>query len=489
MALDKGILAGSLFFLLLAVLLWKSNTFLIETWNHETEDGIKYLGSKALYVDLWIKCIALVSVERFIHGISKTWVSDEVNRKKESIGFVGAQPHSYAAPWYFEAIDTLGKDLEIFPCLKGQIERQNGLSHKVLRSVFDGGLSSRIFKLSITLSKLVLNSAFMCMNLLTLPPRDPKLPLNQARYYVLYFEATIMAYRCLKLAYLLLRGTMAFCGWPYRGFASSIARSLEKASEWSAFQMLRHLNTAHVGKLFDDRATECDEFGVPSLKFLVAGCQLLSSIILYGGLGMMAMAVKLSQLSFVEEKLVQDYDYQDVIKVLGFTLNMVSIFDIADIEMASVKRLLIQDKEYSLTSCAAPSPLWTAWELHLADQLQQCMGSFHSFVIVATMTANDVRKLLIEQEERLPNLYFQMLAMHEDELLQNLDPVAKVFIYSGLHQKRRLIVEEDRVLYQPLKTENEKPLLETEDEKIGMKAQQVDESGPAETSRNAVTPI
>merc|ERR1712176_1752035 len=120
--------------------------------------------------------------------------------------------------------------------------------------------------------------------------------------------------------------------------------------------------------------------------------------VVLGGLGVTAIAAKVSQLHFVQTELGWNYMPAEWIKLAGVALNMVSIFDLADIEKSAIKRLLIQEKEYGS-----------------AERIKEVSGSsLSSFLMMATLSHIDIRRLLVKQAESVPQLLYDVCTFDVD---------------------------------------------------------------------------
>jgi hypothetical protein len=381
----------------------------VSTWDDDT----KYLTKTGICFDLCLKLGLLMGVQFGIVNLPNRCSDTDSNDRRNAIGFDGNNYQLGVSLYYH-----LGKPNDPYFPVVGSMERCSGLSPEVLMRVFDKDMNIRTLKVAIMFGKVVLVVSGMTLNLFALPTRDPTEPLNEARHYVVYFEATWLAYKFGRLlgncvsacVSAILAPSEPLFGELCLDHASKIARSAEEVAEWSSFQLLRNLGTVSIATTATDMLHVTKLIFNPSTKYLKA---LLSTVfpLVWGCLGVMSLAAKIAQLDFLRTSLYTEYMFNvdKVVRLLSFTVAVVSIYDIGDEHKNAVQRFCVQDYEHALCNGKYPAPIWKAWERKLACALKHTFDPYTSFIIMATLDASDLRRLLIDQTQEPPDLLIDLL--------------------------------------------------------------------------------
>mmetsp|Transcript_116067 Transcript_116067/g.223873 ORF Transcript_116067/g.223873 Transcript_116067/m.223873 type:complete len:455 (+) Transcript_116067:113-1477(+) len=402
----------------------------------EVKDGTHYLSRAGLFWSMWTRLGMLyLARNMLLFNAPNLLMTSAQFKKLKFFGAASASDSMLVKLLYFYQIDPLEENL--FPALSTFGDRLNGVSDDSIRDVLTSGDSTRVAKLAVMCGQVILNCAFMYLNLTSLPERDPFEALNQAKHYVTYFECTVMAFLILQVVATSVHSLLL----GFKGAAAVFATRVKAVAGWSAFHLLRYANPTFAMTWFDNKRSSVRETYSPDNSTAIATFSTFVVTLVGGGLGIMAMAVKVSQLGFVHEKTVWDYHIPEAIKLAGFTLNIVSIFDLGDITKHAVHRFLVQDKEHGLLS--DPFPIWLAWEQHLSERILKTFGSgFKSFIIMATLSADDIRRLLIEQEQQPPALLRKALTV--DETILDKIPAAEQVIVKDAIMSRIALWNESR---------------------------------------------
>jgi hypothetical protein len=406
-----------------------------KTYGKTWDDGTKYLDPYGLYMQGSVYAGIYFTITLMLSNLIGC-TSVKGQRKTAalacaanpvSVGFTGLLYYHCAAI-----------DQESFFPLDGCKERHNGLRKDLVKEIFSSGLGKRALKLLWKCIQVALISFTLLSNMVHLPPRDPTMPLNQARYYVAFFEVTVLAFLYLSLAWSFLIGCIR-----YRDKSSprGIATCLEKLSEWSALQLLRNLNFVTVAKRVIAELDRSKVEGCPAVGYIKAGQQAMMALVV-GLAGIPVMAVKLTQLDFVENVLFYDYSLSQILRIVGFAISTASIYDIGDLEKLAVQRFLMTDYEAALTVADTfnpPGPKWIAWNKHLAKVLSEELGALSSFLVMLTFDAADLRRLLIHQDWNLPPKLYHDLLVEDRPILGERADVNPSFNEENVKKRRELV--------------------------------------------------
>jgi len=224
---------GMLFWCVLLAVFTAVSYFYLEdkVWSnlgaYVSKDGqkINYLDKSGLFWDMVLKTMAYFSVSTIILNIPNCVIDAERTTRRNAVGW---QIPGQMKVWYSKMI-RVDSDI-MFPCLSGMLERQNGLSLEVLQKMFEGTQNLRVGKFGLICGKFIIVSFGLVANIWSLPDRDPLVPLNQAKHYVVYLENIV-----------LVKFWMQIC-WGALQRNSEFVKGLKLASGWSAFSLLNALN-------------------------------------------------------------------------------------------------------------------------------------------------------------------------------------------------------------------------------------------------------
>mmetsp|Transcript_12523 Transcript_12523/g.24413 ORF Transcript_12523/g.24413 Transcript_12523/m.24413 type:complete len:349 (+) Transcript_12523:71-1117(+) len=322
-------------FILLAVKL-----FVWDVPRHLRKDeksGMQYLDSEGLGAVLW-GCVALLL--GIVLSLRK-WGNDE------------------------------GDPKELF--MEPQVPSELGLDEDNLSSVFEAEPSLlRCAKFAACLAQACGNVAFITWVFFTLPPRSPTERLNQAKHLVSWFEFPITC----AVASLLLILIPFVCLTGKKNQSTVIAKNL---TNMRRFSVLLSLPLANPIKAFDGFQQVKKKEG-----FLPAAGTLLYTMAIMP-VAVMALLVKVSQMAFVNEKIYWDWELGDWLRLAGFANNVISIipptgsqYITGVFQFLRMQEPVLQDK----------------WERALGQSLGETRGVFVAVVIMSTLSAEDVCKLL-----------------------------------------------------------------------------------------------
>merc|ERR1711957_642573 len=100
--------------------------------------------------------------------------------------------------------------------------------------------------------------------------------------------------------------------------------------------------------------------GFQCYNFVVAG----SYQAIFGLLSIAIVAVKVTQLDFVAVKLYSDYDANEIIRLVSFSITMSGIYDIADEHKKALRIFLVQEYECATNIMDRSYPiLFRQWEI------------------------------------------------------------------------------------------------------------------------------
>jgi len=405
-----SISCGTLFIFMLA---WGHDDCMSMVWGKfgSEEGDIQYLTAGGLYLNLFFKALTAWLLRQFFIILGNVFYDED----KQGLYFHGSllMHQSCLTFLYFNMLQKNTDDPIpiLFPAVADSKTRHNGLKGDVVQTSFPGIPWMRIIRLLSVIARAALVVAGAVLNAEALPRRDPREPLNEARYYIVFFEATVLIVRVIQLSVSL--GLL--CCRPRAGeHGATIAGRLERVAEWSALSWLRGISVATLGKVADAEMETARAFQSTTVGLYKAAVHSAETF-LFGLIGMVALAVKLAQLDFVAHTLYWEYSRSQVIRLVSFGISVVGIYDIADIEKWTIQRFLVQDYEFALAGGRTPGAIWTAWNQALSLELRKHYGFMKSFLIMATLDASDIRKLLIKQDwQRVPDLYARTI-MQDDE--------------------------------------------------------------------------
>jgi len=223
-----------------------------------------------------------------------------------------------------------------------------------------------------------------------------------------YVESAVLACRYWQL----VRGTVIITCivGDVPSLGSGLAQFLERIAEWSILQMLRGLSIPFSATIVLEKMENSKVLFNPKAAYFY-GAMIAMLLGAQGMLGIPVLAVKLTQLDFVQTKLYSEYTVSEMIRLAGFAVAVAGVFDVGDVSKLAIKRFLVTNFDFVLSCSINPSPIWNAWERLLAKSLSEHtkFGPISSFVIMATLDASDIRKLLLKQENVPSDLLRELL--------------------------------------------------------------------------------
>eukprot|EP00443_Scrippsiella_acuminata_P001872 CAMPEP_0115181564 /NCGR_PEP_ID=MMETSP0270-20121206/7495_1 /TAXON_ID=71861 /ORGANISM="Scrippsiella trochoidea, Strain CCMP3099" /LENGTH=545 /DNA_ID=CAMNT_0002594589 /DNA_START=42 /DNA_END=1679 /DNA_ORIENTATION=- len=378
----------------------------------ENKHGHQYLNAEGVYWNLLVKSASAFLIFNMLsHNLPKMLKSEQNLIKSNACGFQGASSNLFPVSLYSEIADPT-TDV-FFPSLSTAMPRQNGLSNEAIREAFTDGDGKRALAVTVAVGQLALNTAFIVLNVRNLPPRDPLEPLNEAKYYLCFTEATILG--CLWLEFVrtfVMSIVVVALNRPSLARIADIMACVNRIADFSVFKFIMLGSPSKLVDVFGKACDETVELGHPLMKYIAGFFAVLGTATL-GLIGAISMAVKVSQLDFVSSVLYWDYSPTQIIRIAGFASNVAGVVDVPETQKKAIEHFLVQDKELALMSFS--TPMWTAWHRHLAIRICTCFGEkpcrahLKAILVLATLTARDLKRLFVHQDACVPSLLHDVL--------------------------------------------------------------------------------
>ncbi|CAL1137772.1 unnamed protein product [Cladocopium goreaui] len=229
----------------------------------------------------------------------------------------------------------------------------------------------RVAQFLILLGMAALNVTFVTSNFLSLPKRDPTETANMSKYFVAWLESPmVICFGCLTMALFM----HAACS------GADVAGMVKCLRFTGSFSALRTLQMASPFNAMNEILETYRNKGLAmaAVSFL--------HLSFFAPVAVMAVLVKLSQVDFATETIVDHWSPFQFLAFAAFINNLAGLRG----DISKERKLAIFKSQDSRD----PEAVLDVWEKQLGTTLQKLYGFLPALVLIGTLSVDDVCHLL-----------------------------------------------------------------------------------------------
>ena len=229
----------------------------------------------------------------------------------------------------------------------------------------------RVAQFLILLGMAALNVTFVTSNFLSLPKRDPAETANMSKYFVAWLESPmVICFGCLTMALFM----HAACS------GADVAGMVKCLRFTGSFSALRTLQMASPFNAMNEILETYRNKGLAmaAVSFL--------HLSFFAPVAVMAVLVKLSQVDFATETIVDHWSPFQFLAFAAFINNLAGLRG----DISKERKLAIFKSQDSRD----PEAVLDVWEKQLGTTLQKLYGFLPALVLIGTLSVDDVCHLL-----------------------------------------------------------------------------------------------
>lgn len=229
----------------------------------------------------------------------------------------------------------------------------------------------RVAQFLILLGMAALNVTFVTSNFLSLPKRDPAETANMSKYFVAWLESPmVICFGCLTMALFM----HAACS------GADVAGMVKCLRFTGSFSALRTLQMASPFNAMNEILETYRNKGLAmaAVSFL--------HLSFFAPVAVMAVLVKLSQVDFATETIVDHWTPFQFLAFAAFINNLAGLRG----DISKERKLAIFKSQDSRD----PEAVLDVWEKQLGTTLQKLYGFLPALVLIGTLSVDDVCHLL-----------------------------------------------------------------------------------------------
>ena len=230
----------------------------------------------------------------------------------------------------------------------------------------------RVAQFLILLGMAALNVTFVTSNFLSLPKRDPTETANMSKYFVAWLESPmVIVFGCLTMALFMQAGCS---GQP------DVAGMVKCLRFTGSFSALRTLQMASPINAMNEILETYRNKGLAmaAVSFL--------RLSFFAPVAVMAVLVKLSQVDFATETIVDRWTPFEFLAFAAFINNLAGLRG----DISKERKLAI----FKSRDSRDPEAVLDVWEKQLGTTLQKLYGFLPALVLMGTLSVDDVCQLL-----------------------------------------------------------------------------------------------
>lgn len=232
----------------------------------------------------------------------------------------------------------------------------------------------RVAQFLILLGMAALNVTFVTSNFVSLPKRDPAETANMSKYFVAWLESPmVIGFGCLTMALFM----HAACSRQEAPALVGMMKCLRFTSRFSALlslQMASPINAMNeILETYRNKG-----LAMAAVSFL--------RVSFFAPVAVMAVLVKLSQVDFATETIVDRWTAFEFLAFAAFINNLAGLRG----DIAKERKLAIFKSQDSRD----PEAVLEVWEKQLATTMMKLYGFTPTLVLIATLSVDDVCHLL-----------------------------------------------------------------------------------------------